>query len=170
MGITGPDKGKGGKYLLLPPGYDGDVPDGYHLVRSQTYNLWIPWRSFLVDGDPKPGTWEAPSALGQKRTSASRSGMSALPLKADMLGVGMNVCLVPLADITAAPPGKGEPHGSVSQGARNLNGSAGLNCPDTSPPTFDGTPSLSVIGFAPALRSTLSRSTQITDGLITESK
>ncbi len=55
LGITGPDKGKGGKYLLLPPGYDGDVPEGYHVVRSQTYNLWVPWRSFLVDGDPAPG-------------------------------------------------------------------------------------------------------------------
>ena len=55
LGITGPDEGKGGKYLLLPPGYKGDVPNGYHVVRSPVYNLWIPWRSFLVDGDPKPG-------------------------------------------------------------------------------------------------------------------
>ena len=29
MGIAGPDKGQGGKYLFLPPGYDGEVPDGY---------------------------------------------------------------------------------------------------------------------------------------------
>ena len=28
VGITGPDKGEGGKYLLLPPGYTGEVPDG----------------------------------------------------------------------------------------------------------------------------------------------
>jgi len=55
LGITGPDKGEGGKYLLVPPGYKGDVPTGYHVVRSPTYNLWIPWRSFLVAGDPKPG-------------------------------------------------------------------------------------------------------------------
>jgi hypothetical protein len=47
VGITGPDKGEGGKYLFLPP--------GYHVVHSPTYSLWIPWRSFLVDGDPKPG-------------------------------------------------------------------------------------------------------------------
>ena len=40
------------------------------------------------------------SALGQELTSASRSGMSALPLKADMLGVGINVCFVPIADVT----------------------------------------------------------------------
>ena len=55
VGITGADKGAGGKYLLLPPGYKGDVPKGYFVVRPQTYSIWIPWRSFLVNGDPKPG-------------------------------------------------------------------------------------------------------------------
>jgi hypothetical protein len=55
LGITGPDHGKGGKYLLLPPGYKGQVPQGYHVVHSPTYNLWIPWRIFLEHGDPKPG-------------------------------------------------------------------------------------------------------------------
>ena len=55
VGITGPDKGKGGKYLLLPPGYKGKVPKGYIVVKSPTYNLWVPWRSFLVNGDPKLG-------------------------------------------------------------------------------------------------------------------
>ena len=55
VGITGPDKGKGGKYLLLPPRYKGNVPKGYFVVYSPTFNLWIPWRSFLVNGDPKPG-------------------------------------------------------------------------------------------------------------------
>jgi Protein of unknown function (DUF1254) len=43
-GITGPDTGKGGKYLLLPPGYKGQIPEGYYVVKSPTYNLWIPWR------------------------------------------------------------------------------------------------------------------------------
>ncbi len=37
IGPTGMDKGQGGKYLLLPPGYEGDVPDGYFVVRSPTY-------------------------------------------------------------------------------------------------------------------------------------
>ncbi len=54
-GITGPDEGKGGKYLLLPPGYKGAVPEGYCVVKSPTYNLWLPWRIFLEDGNPKPG-------------------------------------------------------------------------------------------------------------------
>ena len=57
VGITGADKGEGGKYLFLPPGYAGDVPEGdfVEVVHAPTYNLWMPWRSFLVDGDPKPG-------------------------------------------------------------------------------------------------------------------
>lgn len=55
VGITGPDKGAGGKYLFLPPGYTGEAPAGYHVVKSPTFNLWVPWRSFLVKGDPKPG-------------------------------------------------------------------------------------------------------------------
>ena len=41
----------------------------------------------------------ADGVFGTHRTSASRSGMSALLLKADMLGVGMNVCFVPQADM-----------------------------------------------------------------------
>jgi hypothetical protein len=55
IGITGPDKGKGGKYLLLPPGFKGTVPEGYFVVRPGSFSVWAGWRSFLVDGDPKPG-------------------------------------------------------------------------------------------------------------------
>ncbi len=55
VGITGADRGEGGKYLILPPGYDGKVPEGYHVVRPSTYGNWMPFRSFLVDGSPKPG-------------------------------------------------------------------------------------------------------------------
>jgi len=55
LGLMGLDKGKGGKYLLLPPGYKGDVPEGYFVVRLATYSIWAAWRTFLVDGDPKPG-------------------------------------------------------------------------------------------------------------------
>ena len=55
IGITGADKGKGGKYLILPPGYEGEIPEGYFVVRPSTYGNWMPFRSFLVDGSPKPG-------------------------------------------------------------------------------------------------------------------
>ena len=55
VGITGADKGRGGRYLLLPPGYKGKLPKGYHVVRPSIYGNWLAFRSFLVDGSPKPG-------------------------------------------------------------------------------------------------------------------
>ena len=70
VGITGADRGKGGKYLILPPGYTGEIPSGYFVVRPKTYGNWMPFRSFLVNGSPKPGvesvkkTPQDPSALG----------------------------------------------------------------------------------------------------------
>jgi hypothetical protein len=54
LGNAGPDRGKGGKYLVLPPDYDGETPDGYYTVRSRTYGNWLIWRGFLVRGSPRP--------------------------------------------------------------------------------------------------------------------
>ncbi len=51
IGVAGPDKGKGGKYLILQPGYDGDVPDGYFVARSKTYANWMGMRAPVKDGD-----------------------------------------------------------------------------------------------------------------------
>ena len=50
VGPAGPDKGKGGKYLVLPPGYKGDVPDGYFVVRPKTYGVWIFLRGSIAKG------------------------------------------------------------------------------------------------------------------------
>jgi hypothetical protein len=55
VGITGPDKGKGSKYLLPSPGYTGAVPDGYFVTKSRTVGSLLFFRTFLKDGDPKPG-------------------------------------------------------------------------------------------------------------------
>jgi len=54
VGITGEDHGKGGKYLILPPGYTGEIPGGYHVLRPSTYGNWLVFRAFLVDGSTKP--------------------------------------------------------------------------------------------------------------------
>jgi hypothetical protein len=50
VGPLGPDKGQGGKYLVLPPGYEGEVPDGYHVVRSTTYRVWVFMRGSIAAG------------------------------------------------------------------------------------------------------------------------
>jgi len=45
MGIAGPDRGQGGKYLFLPPGYDGEIPDGYYSYMSPTFTDWVVLRA-----------------------------------------------------------------------------------------------------------------------------
>lgn len=52
MGAAGPDRGAGGKYLILPASYDGAVPEGYFTAASPSYVNWLILRGFLVDGSP----------------------------------------------------------------------------------------------------------------------
>lgn len=58
MGAPGPDRGKGGKYLIVPAGYKGtlpkDVKDGgeYYIAHSPSYVNLLILRGFLVDGKP----------------------------------------------------------------------------------------------------------------------
>ncbi len=55
FGFPGPDRSEGGRFLLLPPGYDGDLPDsGFHVGRSGTLRALMLGRSFMQDDDPKP--------------------------------------------------------------------------------------------------------------------
>ncbi len=51
LGLTGPDQGRGGKYLFLPPGYEGEVPDGYFVARPPTYRNLFFFRAFVTEGD-----------------------------------------------------------------------------------------------------------------------
>jgi hypothetical protein len=51
VGGIGPDQGRGGKHLFLPPGYDGDVPEGFFVSRSQTWELVVAIRTVPLDGD-----------------------------------------------------------------------------------------------------------------------
>ncbi|MGB9435986.1 MAG: DUF1254 domain-containing protein [Candidatus Acidiferrum sp.] len=53
IGNAGPDRGKGGKFLLLPPDYKGDVPEGYFVFRSKTYGNVFCWRGFVQNGSTK---------------------------------------------------------------------------------------------------------------------
>ena len=54
LGNAGPDKGKGGKYLFLPPDYKGQVPKGYYVFKPKTFGHWFGTRGFQVNGDPRP--------------------------------------------------------------------------------------------------------------------
>ncbi|WP_197282271.1 DUF1254 domain-containing protein [Dethiosulfatarculus sandiegensis] len=54
VGNAGPDKGKGGKFLILPPSYQGNLPKGFHVFHPKTNGVWFLVRGFLVDGDTGP--------------------------------------------------------------------------------------------------------------------
>ena len=54
LGMLGKDKNKGGKYLFLPPDYQGEIPEGYFVYKSPTYSIWTPWRNIAKNGDIKP--------------------------------------------------------------------------------------------------------------------
>lgn len=51
LGLPGPDGGKGGKFLILPPGYKGEVPADHYVYRSSTNNVFIFLRSFYQSLD-----------------------------------------------------------------------------------------------------------------------
>ena len=55
FGRPGPDRAKGGKFLLVPPGYDGPLPDsGFHVGTCTSNFVMAFGRNFLQDNDPKP--------------------------------------------------------------------------------------------------------------------
>jgi hypothetical protein len=53
FGLPGPDRGMGGKFLLVPPGYEGELPTGvYNVLHSRTYLVTVLGRAFLEDNSP----------------------------------------------------------------------------------------------------------------------
>jgi hypothetical protein len=54
-GLPGPDRGHGGKYLIVGPDYDGPLPEGGFFVShcKTTRAIWV-GRAFKVDNDPAP--------------------------------------------------------------------------------------------------------------------
>ena len=55
VGGPGPDRGRGGKYLIVGPEYDGPLPEGgYFVAHSRTNRVLYASRAYLVDDDPKP--------------------------------------------------------------------------------------------------------------------
>ncbi len=93
--FSGPDQGKGGKFLLLPPGYEGEVPEGYFVCRSGTNNVFVFLRAFYADArDLQP-----PVDLIEKTKIYPLKG-EAKPMKfPDASGVPAN--MLPISDATA---------------------------------------------------------------------
>jgi hypothetical protein len=97
VGLAGPDAGKGGKFLILPPDYKGAVPEGYFVYRSGTYNVFIFLRGFYED--PKNLT-PAVAHLEKTRIYPLNGEAGARPMKfPDASGVPAN--MLPVSDGSA---------------------------------------------------------------------
>jgi hypothetical protein len=95
FGFFGPDQGNGGKFLLLPPGYEGEVPEGYFVCRSGTNNVFVFFRAFYADAS----NLKPPVELIEKTKIYPLKGQ-AKPMKfPDASGVPAN--MLPISDATA---------------------------------------------------------------------
>lgn len=67
VGLIGPDRARGGLYLLLPPDYDGQIPQGYFAFKSSTHNVFLFFRTIMPKGDDGPDPRPAVTAAEQTR-------------------------------------------------------------------------------------------------------
>ena len=77
VGKAGVDRGAGGKYLVLPPGYDAAVPDGYIVLPAQTYAAYA--RSSIAGGSDEQVAAAVESANRSRSTSSPRPRISHRP-------------------------------------------------------------------------------------------
>ncbi|MGE8064416.1 DUF1254 domain-containing protein [Pseudomonas sp. NPDC089569] len=93
LGVVGPDKGQGGKYLLLPPGQEKVAPEGYFVVQAKSNIVFfgvrllgkdkdeavrtlVPQISTALYNDGKPGEpWPVVPAGEQPWSQTPRTGM-----------------------------------------------------------------------------------------------
>jgi hypothetical protein len=88
IGFAGPDEGKGGKYLLLPPDYKGTAPKGYLTFTSPTYGVFVFVRGFFKGSDLAPTVAAMEKLriypLAKKDNPAKMQFPNASPVKMDM--------------------------------------------------------------------------------------
>jgi hypothetical protein len=97
VGLFGPDQGKGGKFLMLPPGYKGAVPEGHYVYRSETNNVFVFLRGFYQD--PK-NLAPAVAHLEKTKIYPLNGESTAKPMKfPDASGVPAN--MLPISDGSA---------------------------------------------------------------------
>jgi len=89
FGVTGPDKGKGGKYLFVPPGHKAKTPKGFNVIQSPSFRIWAMMRGFGEVGNGEQAvSWFKqrlkvyPLAAGPRKNTVanvSGKGINTLP-------------------------------------------------------------------------------------------
>jgi|SRR5580698_5440267 hypothetical protein len=97
VGLFGPDQGKGGKFLILPPGYMGAVPAGYYVYRSGTNNVFVFLRAFYAD----PKNLDPPVNLLQQAKIYPLNNKAGAKAMVYPDGSGVPVNMLPRSDFSA---------------------------------------------------------------------
>jgi hypothetical protein len=93
LGLPGPDRSAGGRYLIVGPGYHGPLPDsGFHVLHARTRRVTVLGRAFLIDNDPTVPL------------EAIRSGLRVSPYVPGAQGTAVASYLAGHAPIGAAKP------------------------------------------------------------------
>jgi hypothetical protein len=89
FGFVGPDMGKGGAYLFLPPGYENEIPEGYFVIKSESFRVMVMMRGWgdIGMGDEAVRYFEKhlqiyPLASGPRKgtfTNTNGMGLNSLP-------------------------------------------------------------------------------------------
>ena len=107
FGLPGPDRGEGGRYLMVPPDYKGELPQsGYVVCKLRTTRATMLGRSFLENNDPKPAVAlikktlkvyrYVPGGYGTSIASALE-GEATLQRTPAQTGLGLSATSVPCA-------------------------------------------------------------------------
>ena len=92
VGLPGPDRGAGGRYLIVGPGYDGPLPDsGFHVFHARTTRVTALGRGFMVDNAPTVPV------------EAIRNGVRLSPYVPGAQGTAIGTFLAGKAPLAAAP-------------------------------------------------------------------
>jgi hypothetical protein len=92
LGLPGPDRGAGGRYLIVGPGYDGPLPDsGFHVFHARTTRVTALGRGFMVDNNPSVPV------------EAIRNGVRLSPYVPGAQGTAVGTFLAGRAPLGAAP-------------------------------------------------------------------
>ena len=97
VGLPGPDAGKGGKFLLLPPGYEGAVPGDCFVYRSPTSNVFVFLRAFYQD----PKNLNPAVALIEQSRIYPLNGKETAKVMQFPDASGVPVNMLPISDGTA---------------------------------------------------------------------
>jgi hypothetical protein len=143
IGLPGPDRSAGGRYLMVGPGYDGPLPDsGFHVFHARTTRVTLIGRAFMIDNDPtvpveviREGFRVSPYVPGAQGTAVASFLAGDAPLSAakevpkchfvESSGVSFNTC----SRVTSGSGRSSTSWCSRSRGGRRSGaaGSAGLD-------------------------------------------